>query len=88
MMHDHGAEHICTAQYRAGNMEIKAVLVSCRQGLEPRYGILLEQPGERASCELGTDIMTARKLFFDVVFGGVTACTLADVVEDRLGTIF
>jgi hypothetical protein len=32
--------------------------------------------------------MQARRMFFDVVFGGVTACTLQDVIEDRMGTLF
>jgi hypothetical protein len=32
--------------------------------------------------------MQARKIFFDVVFGGVTVCTLQDVIEDRMGTLF
>ena len=88
MMHQESAEQICTAQYRVGNIEVKAVLFACHHSLAERYGILLEQPGERAYCDLGTDLMQARKLYFDVAFGKVTACTLSDIVEDCMGTHF
>ncbi len=81
-------EQICSAIYQVGEIEIKARLIARRVGLVQQYSIMLEQGGECTVCEIGSDPMSARKLFFDVVFGGVTACTLADVVEDLTGTLF
>jgi hypothetical protein len=81
-------EQICSAVYRVGSMEVKAILFAGAQGMMMHYGICLEHEGERGTCDLGTDLMQARKIFFDVVFGGVTACTLQDVIEDRMGTLF
>ena len=88
MIYDQSAEPICTAQYRAGSIEIRAVLLEYPEGANKRYGIRLEQAEECVTCELASDLLQARRLFFDVVFGGVTACTLCDVVEDRMGTLF
>ncbi len=79
---------ICCATYKAGSIEVKAYLITQIEGVRQHYMILLEQQGECAKCDLGTDLYSARALFFDVVFGGVTACTLQDVVEDRMGTLF
>lgn len=81
-------EQICMAQYSAGRIKVKAFLLALRTGVQNRYEIVLEQPDERVSCEVGTDLLQARSLFLDVVFGGVTACTLPDVIEDRMGTLF
>jgi hypothetical protein len=69
-------------------MEVKAILFAGAQGMMMHYGICLEHEGERGTCDLGTDLMQARRIFFDVVFGGVTVCTLQDVIEDRRGTLF
>ena len=79
---------ICNAVYKVGGMEVKAILFANAQGMTMHYGICLEHEGERQTCDLGTDSMQARRLFFDVVFGGVTVCTLQDVIEDRMGTLF
>ena len=75
---------ICCAQYRVGDLEIEVTLLARTQGVGQVYCILLEQPGERMCCEVGDALLSAKRLFFDVVYGGVTACTLADVVEDRM----
>ncbi len=88
MMHHESDEQICSASYRAGTVEVTASLLARAEGMTLRYWIVLEQAGDGQTCDLGTDIMSARKLFFDVVFGGVTACTLQDVIEDRMGTLF
>ncbi len=79
---------ICNAVYKVGSMEVKAILFANAQGMTMHYGICLEHEGESLACDLGTDLMQARKMFFDVVFGGVTVCTLQDVIEDRMGTLF
>ena len=81
-------EQICSAVYRVGSMEVKAILFAGAQGMMMHYSICLEHEGEIGTCDLGTDLMQARKIFFDVVFGGVTVCTLQDVIEDRMGTLF
>ena len=88
MNHHELAKTVCSAQYKAGELEIKATLFAHTEGLQQNYGILLEQQGERVTCELGSDRGAASALFFDVVYGGVTTCTLNDVVQDRLGTLF
>lgn len=88
MMHLEEDGQICCAQYKAGSIEVKVTLLAHAEGVGHRYQILLEQPGECARCDLGDALVPAKKLFFDIVFGGVTACTLADVVEDRMGTLF
>ena len=79
---------ICNAVYKVGSMEVKAILFANAQGMTMHYGICLENEGDSLACDLGTDLMQARKMFFDVVFGGVTVCTLQDVIEDRMGTLF
>ncbi len=88
MINQDVAEQICCATYKAGDLEIKAILHARYVGLAHQYSMILEQQGESTECALGSDIEQARRLFFDVVFGGVTACTLHDVVEDRMGTLF
>ena len=88
MSNDQSHEQICCATYKAGQIEVKASLLAQHAGMETEYGILLEHRDERAVCSLGSDLLRARQLFFDVVFGGVTACTLSDVIEDRMGTLF
>ncbi len=85
---DKADAQICSAVYKVGSIEVKAILFVISEGVTMRYGICLEHGEERQTCALGTDLLGARKLFFDVVFGGVTACTLQDVVEDRMGTLF
>ena len=75
---------VCCATYKAGEIEIKATLLVKEQGAQQQFSIVLEHEGERAFCEIGTQALLAKKVFFDVVFGGVTACTLSDVVEDIL----
>ena len=82
------AEQICCATYKAGSLEIKASLCARYVGIALAYIVILEQQGESTECALGSDPEQARRLFFDVVFGGVTACTLHDIVEDRMGTLF
>ena len=79
---------ICNAVYKVGSMEVKAILFANAQGMTMHYGICLKHEEESLACDLGTDLMQARKMFFDVVFGGVTVCTLQDVIEDRMGTLF
>ena len=77
-------EQICCAKYRVGDIEVRASLLAAQQGVKHQYSILLEHEGERALCEIGTQMQLAKRMFFNVVFGGVTACTLSDVVEDLL----
>lgn len=79
---------ICCARYKAGDMDVQATLLVRAYGVGHCYQIMLEQEGECARCDLGDALEPAKKLFFDIVFGGVTACTLADIVEDRMGTLF
>ena len=75
---------MCCASYHVGEMVVKARLLEHRAGLQTHYSIELWQDDECAECDLGCDFMRARGLFLDVVFGGVTVCTLHDVIEDRL----
>ena len=77
-------EQICCATYKVGDIEVRASLLAAQQGVKHQYSILLEHEGERALCEIGTQVQLAKRMFFNVVFGGVTACTLADVAEDYL----
>ena len=77
-------EQICCATYRVGDIKVRASLLAAQQGVKHQYSILLEHEGERALCEIGTQMQLAKRMFFNVVFGGVTACTLSDVVEDLL----
>lgn len=79
---------ICFAEYLVGNSRVKAALLARPQGVDVRYQIVLEQEGERETCDAGTDICTARELFLRVVWGGVSICTLCDVAEDYAGTHF
>ena len=75
---------ICCATYTVGEREVKASLYTIPTGLEEQYCIILEQQGERVACEFQGEARRVRALFCDVVFGGVTPCTLCDVIEDRL----
>ena len=79
---------ICCASYHVGDIKIQARLLERHAGVQKHYSIELCQADERTVCELGSDFLRARGIFLDVVFGGVTACTLQDVVEDRMGTLF
>lgn len=79
---------ICYAEYFVGNSKVRAWLWAVRAGLDIRYEIELEQAGERQRCEVGARARQARELFLRVVWGGVSLCTLADIVEDRSGTLF
>ena len=79
---------ICCAEYLAGYSKVKAVLLAHPLGMDVRFEIVLEQEGERAVCDAGMDLCAARELFFRVVWGGVSICTLFDVAEDYAGTIF
>ena len=76
---------ICCATYTVGDMEIKAHLYAVTVGLQEQYWICLDQQGERITCECGKDATNVKALFCDIVFGGVTACTVCDVIEDWLG---
>ena len=78
---------MCCASYHVGQIVVKARLLEHCAGLQKHYSIEIVQNEERAVCELGCDFMRARGLFLDVVFGGVTVCTLHDVIEDRLGAV-
>ncbi len=88
MTHHESDEQIFCVTYRAGQIVVKASLIARREGMVARYGIMLEQEDECGVCDLGTELPFAKQLFFDVVSGGVTACTLADIVQDRSGTLF
>lgn len=79
---------ICYAEYFVKSTKVKAGLHARPQGIGVRYYIELEQQDVREICDLGTDIRAARELFLRVVWGGVSACTLADVVQDYAGTLF
>lgn len=81
-------QQICCATYTVGKIELRASLLARRVGIQEQYRIVIEQQGECAACSFFGDVQLARSLFCDVVFGGVTACTLQDVVEDRTGTLF
>ena len=54
---------ICNAVYKVGGMEVKAILFANAQGMTMHYGICLEHEGESLACDLGTDLMQARKMF-------------------------
>ena len=77
---------ICCASYRVGDMMVNARLLTRQSGLQMHYYIEMWHADERAEYELGSDFMRARELFLDAVFGGVTVCTLQDVIEDRMRT--
>lgn len=79
---------MCCASYYVGDVRVEARLLAKSAGLQQQYSIELVQSDERTLCEVGCDLMHARTLFLDVVFGGVTVCTLQDVIEDRTGTLF
>ncbi|MBQ7379385.1 MAG: hypothetical protein IJW70_06845 [Clostridia bacterium] len=79
---------ICCAQYNAAGIMIRARLLAQPEGIGAQYVIALEQEGELTVCHIGSSMQAAREIFLRVVFGGVTACTLTDVVEDYMGTIF
>lgn len=79
---------ICHAEYLVGNSRVRATLLAQPQGVDVQYRIVLEQEHERATCDAGNDIRAARELFLRVVWGGVSICTLFDVVEDYAGTLF
>lgn len=88
MIHDDSQTQMCCAQYHVGAACVHATLHALPQGLGIRYAIVLEQQDQTEECDIGCDAQIARELFLRVVFGGVSACTLADVVEDYLGTHF
>lgn len=88
MLRDGSQTQICCAQYLVGNTCVHAVLHAYPDGLGVRYVIVLEQKDQTETCDVGRDAQMARELFMRVVFGGVSACTLADVAEDYLGTHF
>lgn len=88
MTHHESKQQICAAFYHVGSTQVKAQLFCESEGIAQRYRILLEHGEERQSCDLGTDLLQARGLFMEIVFGGVTVCTLSDVIEDRMGTLF
>ena len=73
---------MCCASYRVGNVTVKARLLETHAGLQKQYSIVLQQEDECKTCEVGSNFVHARALFLRVVFGGVTVCTLQDVVED------
>lgn len=79
---------ICCAEYYVRNIKIKATLLSRSMGIGEQYCILLEQEEQQIVCEIGDNLASARGLFFQIVSGGVTLCTLNDVAEDQMGTIF
>lgn len=79
---------ICYAEYFAGHVRIKAWLLAKSEGLKLWHKIILEQEDEQACCDLDMDTRAARELFLRLVWGGVSACTLADIVEDYSGTHF
>lgn len=79
---------VCYAEYFVRNSKVTAWLLARPQGLTVRYEIVLEQEGERGICDLGTDARAARELYMRVVWGAVSLCTLADVVQDHSGTLF
>ena len=82
MTHQNADGQICCASYRVGNETVKARLLETQAGLQKQYSIALQQEDECKTCEVGEDLVRARALFLQVVFGGVTVCTLQDVVED------
>ena len=79
---------VCCAQYDAAGIKVRATLLAQPEGIGVQYAIALEQEGERTVCPVCDDVRIAREIYLRVVFGAVTACTLADVVEDYMGTIF
>lgn len=79
---------VCYAEYFVGDHKVRATLQARPQGLTVRYEIVLEQDGEIGICDLGTDACSARDLYMRVVWGAVSLCTLADVVQDHSGTLF
>lgn len=88
MLDGESQTHLCCAQYTVGNTCVHAALHAHIEGLGVRYTIVLEQQDQTEECDAGDDARIARELFLRVVFGGVSACTLADVAEDYLGTHF
>ncbi len=79
---------ICCAQYDAAGIKVWAKLLAQPEGVGVRYAIALEQNQEVTVCPICDDVRIAKEIYLRVVFGAVTACTLADVVEDYMGTIF
>jgi hypothetical protein len=79
---------VCYARYFVGAHRIEAELFAQPDGMDVRYQMTLIQESERVTCDLGTCQNAAKQLFLRVVYGGVSACTLQDVVEDYMGTIF
>ena len=88
MMQQKSDAQMCSASYHVGDIKIEARLLERCVGLQKQYMIELCQADECTVQALGSDFAQARGLFLDVVFGGVTACTLQDVIEDRMGTLF
>ncbi len=79
---------LCSAQYHVGNIRIDARLVAQPVGMGERYAITMAQEGESACFDLGENRDAARSIFLRVVYGGVTLCTLEEIIEDAWGTLF
>jgi len=79
---------LCYAEYYVGGSQVKAALVAAREGIGMRYRLVMEQEQQSRICDLGGELNAAREIFLCVVWGGVSLCTLSDVVEDCLGTLF
>lgn len=79
---------VCYARYYAGAHRIEAELLAQPDGMGVRYHLSLFEESERVTCDLGTHEDAAKQLFLRVVYGGVSPCTLHDVVEDYMGTLF
>lgn len=79
---------LCYAEYLVGGSQVKAKLIAMPEGMGMRYRLVMEQEQQSGSCDLGSELNAARELFLRVVWGGVSLCTLSDVVEDAWGTLF
>ncbi|MBR5881083.1 MAG: hypothetical protein IKZ16_05300 [Clostridia bacterium] len=75
---------MCRAQYAVHKNELTVCLYACRAGIAFEYALEITQGDLSERCGIGRDVELARRLFYKILTGGVTACHLGDVIGDEL----
>ena len=75
---------LCRAQYAVQASELTVCLYAYPIGIVFEYALEIHQEHASERCRIGRDAELARRLFCQILFGGVTACQLNDVIGDEL----